>query len=194
MTTSFSVCNLCILLLTSGFTLFAQEKVEVERAVDASEVPSDASAWLGETYPNAVRVQWYFEQTSGETSYEAKLKQAGQWHSVEFSEDGTLQDIEITSRWRALPDSARQAVSTYLDTTYTKYHIRKIQRQLTGPPKALQQAVRNTKVHGITERYEIEFYGNDGQEKLLWEGLFDDAGQLIKKRRIVLRPIDNLIY
>lgn len=195
MIATLEVYILSLLLLATGFfPLLAQEKVEVERAVDVSEVPPTALEWLGETYPGAARVQWYFEQTSGEISYEAKLKQAGQWHSVEFGEDGSLQDVEIISRWRALPEAAQRAISTYLDTTYTRYRVRKIQRQLSGPPNAVQEAVRDENTSGTTERYEVEFYGNDGQEKALWEGLFDDAGQLMKKRRIVLRPTDNLLY
>lgn len=194
MIATLKVYILSLLLLATGFPLLAQEKVEVERAVAASEVPSAAREWFNETYPEPARVQWYFEQTSGEISYEAKLKQAGQWHSVEFGEDGSLQDVEIISRWRTLPEAVQRAISTYLDTTYTRYRVRKIQRQLSGPPNAVQEAVRDEKTNGPIERYEVEFYGNDGQEKALWEGLFDDAGQLMKKRRIVLRPTDNLLY
>ena len=183
-----------LLLLTVGLPALAQDKMEVERAASTSEVPTAAREWFEEAYATPTRVQWYFEQTSGETSYEAKLKHAGQWHSVEFGEDGTLQDIEIIVQDRELPKEVRQPIRTYLDTTYTRHRIKKIQRQLTGSPDALRGAVRDEQVSGVTERYEIEFYGKNDQEKALWEGLFDDTGQLLERRRIVLRPTDNLTY
>ena len=159
-----------------------------------SEVPSAAQEWFAETYSAAKRVQWYFEQTSGEISYEAKLKYERRWHSVEFGEDGVLQDVEIISRWRRLPKVVRREISAYLDTTYTRHRIKKIQRQLTGFPDAVQRAIRDGQAGEVIERYEIEFYGKNDQENALWEGLFDSAGQFVKKREIVLRPTDNLIY
>ena len=191
-TTHFFRC-LTIPLLLPLISL-AQTKVEVERRVDATDVPAAAREWVRATYESPHRLRWLYEESSDGRSYEAKLKHNGRWHSVEFGEDGVLQDIEIIVRSRELPRAVRQPIRAYLDSAYTRHRIKKIQRQLSGPPNVLRQAVHNEKADGVTERYEIEFYGKDEREKILWEGLFDDAGRLLEKRRIVLRPTDNLTY
>lgn len=183
-----------ILFALTGFTLLAQDKTEVERNVSASEVPSVAQEWLHETYASTHRLHWYLEISSGKTSYEAKFRHRGAWHSVEFGEDGALQDIEIIVGLNDLPETARRGMATYFDTTYTKHSIRKIQQQLTGPPEAVRAVIQDEPAGEVTCRYEVEFYGKNHQSKALWEGLFDDQGQLQERRRIVLRPTDNLMY
>ena len=172
----------------------AQTKVEVERRIDAADVPTLARQWVSETYDQARRLRWIYEESGDGLSYEAKLKHRRRWHSVEFGQDGTLQDVEIIVRGRELPEAVRRPVRAYLDSTYTRHRIKKIQRQLTGSPDIVRQAIRDRQASNVTERYEIEFYGKDEREKALWEGLFDDAGRLLRKRKVVLRPTDNLTY
>ena len=174
----------------------AQTKVEVERRVDATEVPAAAREWVSDTYDQPRRLRWIYEESSDGLSYEAKLKHRRRWHSVEFGQDGTLQDVEIIVRDRELPETVRQPIRAYLDSVYTRHRIKKVQRQFTGSSSALRQAVReeSTDKVGVAERYEVEFYGRDKQGKALWEGLFDDTGRLLRKRRVVLRPTDNLTY
>ena len=186
--------SLSMLLVPGSFTLSAQDKTEIERGIHASEVPSVAQDWLSETYVNTPRIHWYLEKSSDGTSYEAKLRQRGAWHSVEFDEDGTLQDVEIVVALNELPEPVRQGMEAYFDTTYAKHRIRKIQQQLTGPPEAVRAAIRDEPAQAVTYRYEVEFYGKNNRSKALWEGLFDDRGRLQRKRKIVLRPTDNLNY
>ncbi|WKN46026.1 hypothetical protein [Tunicatimonas pelagia] len=190
----FAKYSIGVLLLLANVTLFAQDKIEVERTVSSSQVPSAARAWLHETYSQTPRLRWYLEKSSGETSYEAKLRHRGAWHSVEFGEDGVLQDIEIIVRMRDLPKAAHQGIVAYLDTTYIKHRIRKIQQQLTGSPEVVRAVVQGEPAEEVTYRYEIEFYGKNRQSKALWEGLFDGQGQLQERKRIILRPTDNLLY
>ena len=194
MSTIFRVGYFLSFLLLISFFSPAQDKVEVERRVDATEVPTAAQEWVSAAYEQPRRLRWIHEESGDGLSYEAKLKHQGRWHSVEFGEDGQLQDIEIIVRTRELPNAVRQPIRAYLDSTYARHRIKKIQRQLTGPPDVLQQVIRGQETSEITVRYEIEFYGKDDQEKALWEGLFDDTGRPVSKRRIVLRPTDNLTY
>ena len=191
-TIPFFRCLIILLLIPLG--ALAQTKVEVERRVDATDVPAAAREWVSTTYESPHRLRWFYEESSDGRSYEAKLKHRGQWHSVEFGQDGTLQDIEIIIRGRELPETVRQPIRAYFDSTYTQHRIRKIQRQLTGSLSALRQAVQEDRTEPVSERYEIEFYGKNDQEDALWEGLFDHQGQLLKRREIVLRPTDNLTY
>lgn len=183
-----------LLLLVTSFTLSAQDKTEVERGVPATEVPSVARDWLHETYPLTKRLRWYLERSSDGISYEAKFRHRGAWHSVEFDKTGALQDIEIRVNLSSLPEPVREGIFAYFDTTYTKYRIQKIQQQLTGTPEAVRAVIQTLPTNEVTYRYEVEFYGKNDQSKALWEGLFDDQGQLLQRRKIVLRPTDNLNY
>lgn len=183
-----------LLLMVTSFTLSAQDKTEVERGVPAAEVPSVARDWLHGTYSRTGRLRWYLERSSDGISYEAKFKHRGAWHSVEFDESGALQDIEIRVDWINLPELVRQGMVAYFDTTYAKHRIRKIQQQLSGSPEAVRAIIRNEPAQTVTHRYEVEFYGKNNRSKALWEGLFDNQGQLLLRRKIVLRPTDNLNY
>ena len=187
-------CGISLLLLTISLALFAQDKIETERGVPAAEVPSAARNWLRETYASTGRLHWYLEESSDGTSYEAKFRHRGAWHSVEFGEEGILQDIEIRVSLNDLPKTVRRGMTVYFDTTYTKYRIRKIQQQLSGPSDVVRAVIQNEPAEEVTYRYEVEFYGKNDRSKALWEGLFDDQGQLQQRRRIVLRPTDNLMY
>ncbi len=187
-------CGVSLLLATISLALFAQDKIETERGVQASAVPSAARDWLHETYASTGRLHWYLEESSDGTSYEAKFRHRGAWHSVEFNKTGALQDVEIKVNLSSLPEPVRKGMVVYFDTTYTKYRVQKVQQQLTGTPEAVRAVIQNLPTGKVTCRYEVEFYGKNDQSKALWEGLFDDQGQLQQRRKIVLRPTDNLNY
>lgn len=182
---------LVALLLSSA--LQAQTKAEKEERVKASVVPALAREWLEDAYENDPRVKWYREVTSGHKSFEAKFRWKGHRHSVEFDTTGTIEDIEIEVSWKSLPAELRDSLQSYF-STYQKYQIRKIQRQLTGEPEDLEDAIDENEREGITVRYEIEFQGKTEDQNELWEGLFDEKGNLLRRRKIVLRPTDNFNY
>ena len=79
-------------------------------------------------------------------------------------------------------------------SNFLKYRIRKIQQQWTGTPDDLEDATDENEIDNITIRYEIEFYGRNEEERSLWEGLFDNRGNFIEKRKVILRPTDNLNF
>ena len=174
--------------------IFAQEKVEIEDRINAEEVPKEAILWFRDAYEDATRVRWYIEKNQDSKSYEAKLKWKGQKHSVEFSETGTIEDIEVLISWERLSTSTREALQEYFSSHYEKYRIRKIQRQWIGESDDLEDAIEEGEFEEVETRYEIEFYGRTSSQKELWEGLFDIDGHLIQRRIIKLRPTQNLIY
>lgn len=183
-----------IILLFSPILLSAQEKFERERRIAESDVPENAVEWFNETYPEAKRVKWYAEITSGKNSFEAKLKVDGARHSVEFSEQGLIEDVEIEVDAGELPDAVRSTIEEYMGEHYSKYNFRKIQQQWSGPSEALKNDIQTGDSTGVTLRYEVEYYAVDSNQKALWEGLFDTDGRFIRKREIILRPTDNLNY
>ena len=189
----------CILILIliwmfTGYTISAQDKTEVEKRVNDSEVPSPAQQWIKEYYGNKLNISWYEEMTSGKHSYEAKFKWKGKWHSVEFDDNGVLEDIEINIKPQKMPSTVMDQIDAYFQAQYSRYKIMKIQEQWTGRSEELKKAIHRKEAYDITVRYEIEYYGKSDDQEEVWEGLFDAQGEFIQKRRIVLRPTDNLLY
>ena len=174
--------------------LWAQVKREFEQRITVSEVPEKAVNWFQKTYGNPPKVKWYKEITSGKLSYEAKLKRNKKWHSVEFDSLGVVEDVEIKIRKKRVQKEIRDAIWAYFKSTYSKFKVSKIQLQWSGNEDDLSKAIIDRNPDEIIVRYEIEFYGKNKEEDEMWEGLFSDKGELLKRRKIIFRPTDNLTY
>jgi len=185
---------LTLLVLLTGFSILAQEKREVERRIKEAAVPEAAFNWIENAFEKKSGVRWYEEYSSGNLSYEAKFKWKGRRYSVEFDPNGVIEDIEIRRSIKRLPETFRKAFMNYLDENYTRYKVSKIQEQWTGDSETLIKALRQKDLSALNVRYEIEFYGKNELEDELWEGLFEQSGALIQRKKIVLRPIDNMLY
>ncbi|MFW5821240.1 MAG: hypothetical protein ACOCWA_08120, partial [Bacteroidota bacterium] len=107
---------------------------------------------------------------------------------------GIIEDIEKEFGFEELDPEVQQNLTGWFNSKYLNYNIRKIQQQWTGSPDDLEDAVDENELEDITIRYEIEFYGKDEEQKALWEGLFDKQGKFIEKRKVILRPTDNLNF
>jgi len=184
--------NIWVLLI--GFSALAQEKREVERRIKEAGVPESAVNWIGIAFNKKSGIRWYEEISSGKLSYEAKFKWRGRRYSVEFDQFGEIEDIEIRRSIKKLPEKFRKAFLSYLNQNYSNHKVTKIQEQWTGKADDLINALQRQDLTGLTLRYEIEFYGKNDFEDQLWEGLFEQSGALIQRKKIVLRPIDNMLY
>lgn len=186
--------GIVILLLFVAASAGAQEKVEMEKRIRVDEVPLPAVEWLNDAYERARKTRWYFEETSGLQSYEAKLKWKGHLHSVEFDTAGVVQDIEITIEWQELPEKVQKNIISYLDSSFQKHRIQKIQEQWSGAPDDLEDLIDEREREDLTTRYEIYYYGKNASADEIWEGLFDAAGKILQERIVKLRPTDNLNF
>ena len=184
---------LCVLFFIPK-QLSAQEKRETEYKIPDDQAPAPAREWIDKAYNQPTRVSWYREDHSGELSFEAKFRWEKRWHSVKFSPEGNIEDIEIRIKKKEVPAAAREKIWAYFDSTYTKYRVNKIQLQWTGEEKQLLKALQEHNASGVITRYEIEFMGRNAKENDLWEGLFDKTGVLLQRSRIILIPTDNLAY
>lgn len=171
------------------------QKREIEKAVSSADVPENAKKWLDDTYEGNPNVRWFF-QTDGEKEvFEAKLKWKRKWHSVEFLPDGEILNIEILMRHKDLDKEVQQNLSTYLNDTYQRSKIDRIQIQYTGDSGDLEDLIdENEMGPSLTIMYEIEYFGRQNGKNNIWEGHFDKQGNFIKKRAIELRSTDVLNY
>ncbi|WP_296701328.1 hypothetical protein [Algoriphagus sp.] len=192
------VLRLISLLLFFGMinlSAFAQDKIERELRIKETEVPKEAKDWLNDAFETIKKPKWYQELFESGYSYEAKFKLKGKFYSVEFDSLGNIQDVEIEISVEELPNEVQTGLNKLLSADYKNSDIKRIQIQYSGEPDDLEDFFDENSLEGILTRYEIEFIGLDeaGDSKL-WEGLFSDKGELIRKRKIVLTPSENLIF
>jgi hypothetical protein len=183
------------IFLFSSTLIFAQnEKIEAEQRIKSTEVPTKSIEWLRQSFPNTRKVKWYQETTSGVKSFEAKFKLNSNKYSVEFSENGLIEDVEIL---REIDRIEEPYLSNLKDAfgQIEKFKLSKIQEQWTSDfSEKLSLAIRENNSALITIRFEVEFTAIIDESFSLWEGLFDQNGNLLYKRKVKLRATDNLDY
>lgn len=187
--------SLFFILMFVSTVVFAQnDKIETEKRVKTNDVPFQSIQWLQNTFPHVSKVKWYSETTSGQKSFEAKFKDNKKNYSVEFSENGEIEDVEIAAKLESIDDIYRINLQATFDT-FEKFKIKKIQEQWSSDSsEQLTQAILKNHPDLIAIKYEVEFMAIIDQSYGLWEGLFDQTGKLISIREVKLRATDNLDY
>ena len=159
-------------------TIAPPSKQEVEMSIRASEFPASSLALLNPLITRAHDVR-HFRETDGQTrSYEVKFWLDGARWSVEFSEDGTFEDVEIERRLTDLPPTTAAAVRATLEKRFTRHTIRKVQVQYTDWPPDLDAPVA----------YELIVEGTTSKELGVFELTLDTAGTILEERRVIEIP------
>jgi hypothetical protein len=175
----------------------AQDKVEREYKIQRAKVPQKAQDFIYETgilLPKT-GVNWYREVSATGETVEAKFKQNNHRHSIEFSESGDLEDVEIEIPFAEVRRSIQASVEHALDSAFVKWKIKKIQRQWVGDPETMTKAIQTlSRSEGLEENYEIVIKGQSENTKSYFEALFNEEGELVRKSRIIQNSIDILIY
>ncbi|HET8866235.1 MAG TPA: hypothetical protein VFM80_11105 [Gracilimonas sp.] len=185
----------CIILLVSitNPCLFAQEKKqEVETSINKSEIPAEALSILNQFWNDEKKADFYREFDGQSVSYEAKFKLDNYLHSIEFDENGTLLDIELLINFDEISENTGNAIKSYLNDQYTKFRITRVQRQYSSDEDDLTELFLQKEFDDLTIRYELEVEAQNKEELGAFEFLFNKNGQLIRKREIVRRSLDNI--
>lgn len=190
----------CFLLLPFLLlqTLFAGAQIKYEKEYRLKEyaVPEAAKDFVS-ALEFSRKIKWYKEESLNRTSVEAKTKHEGKHYSVEFNNEGDIEDIEIIIKHQEIETEARAAMCEYFNENYQKYKIAKIQLQLSGDPEVLIMAVKKKKYESSEHlKINYEIIAKVKKEKAFEkaEFLFDESGQLLQKSVIVLKNTDNLEY
>lgn len=182
------------LLLLIIQTLLAQEKNEREWRVKTKETPQAALNWFKDAYELPKRVKWYGETNEKGNFFEAKLTWKGHHHSVKFSEQGTVVDIEIEKELGELDASAAQNIGAALDSISSAHRILKLQAQWTGAPNDLEDLIDEKEQEGLVKRYELEVFFRTGDNAGYHELMFSESGELESMRPINMNTADHLQY
>jgi hypothetical protein len=176
---------------------FAQNKYEREFRIRKSQFPVVAHDLIKDKITDAKRLRYYKEIDSAKISFEAKFKKDRLWYSVEFNEDGALEDIEILIKPIDIPSDTYTKIEDYLDREYAKYKIKRLQQQYLATPNeaveiTLKNAFQNLMLPSIN--YELIVSGKKDRSYIQFEFLFDAQGNFLNKRQSLPPNYDHVLY
>ena len=185
--------RLLFILLATLFSLplVAQVKQEKEARIDKSELPSSVMALLPQIEKNAKHLRYYKEIDGDKISYEVKLKKAKDHFSIEFSQRGILEDIEVIIPESELPETVLKS----LKNNFEHVHLKRIQKQFhndNNNEKQLIEAVFETQL--APTAYEILLSGKTNTSYQQFELLIDSNGTILSKRPVIFKDYEHLVY
>ena len=188
---------ICMLLFFAGIPLLAQEKYEREFRIRKAQFPESAYTAVKGYLNNARRIRFYKEIDSSRQSFEIKFKKDRLHYSIEFDESGGLEDVEIRVKAVDLPNESYNAVVSFLEATFEKHRIRKIQQQyprdaFSSDAETLKKAFQNLLLPQL--KYELIILGKKEAGYNEYEVLFDSEGNFIKLRKALPANYDHVLY
>ena len=168
-----------LLFITFFNTIDAQSKIEIEKRISESDVPVKALNYIKTTFPEK-KVEWYLEQNELTKTYEAKFCIEKLKHSVEFSNNGDLEHLEIIISYKSIIQTTKTTINTKLDLDFLKYRILNIQKHY----------IKGLKDEKHTN-YVIVLLGKDKDAKGSYKYRFNYNGELLNKLQI---EDPNFIY
>lgn len=185
-----------LLLILFSFSSIAQsKKKEKEARISRDEMPLKALLLLGKFDDKEFKQKTYFFEIDGNTkSYEAKFIYKKHAYSVEFSEEGKLQDVEKVIEKKEIPTSTRDAIEVYLENNFDAFKLEKIQEQFPNKGKAEETFQESLQQNQNPDNYEIIVQAKKEQRYFVYELLFDAFGKFKKKRKVDKNSYDYLIF
>ncbi|UII74544.1 hypothetical protein LV716_09715 [Flagellimonas sp. HMM57] len=188
--------RLCLGLILLTFTCWGQNKYEKEYRIAQSEFPTNAYELIAEQLASSKRIRFYKETDSLKNSFEAKFKKGKLHYSVEFDEQGILEDIEIIIKEKDIPEESWDNINEYLQNKFSKVRIVKIQQQYpvngTSEKELIHHAFQNLILPYIN--YELVFAAKVEKGFQTYEALFNAKGEFIKLRKSLSSSYDHVLY
>lgn len=175
--------------------MLAQVKYEREFRIKKKEFPTAAHELIKKNITELKKLKFYKEIDSHKISYEAKFKKDKLWYSIEFTEEGVLEDIEITIKPIDLPNDTYEKIETYLGTHFTSCKIKKIQQQYVAEnpvEKTFKNAVQNLILPAVN--YELIIDAKKENEYEQFEILFNSEGEFRSIRKSLPPNYDHVLY
>ena len=192
---SFFLLCTCVLLLTSVSRAQVQDAVKTEREyrIKPELVPQNAIDFIT-TFEINRSVKWLQELGDDGASIEAKFKYKGQRHSVEFTTDGVLEDVEIVIDLGDLPKDTKQEITSYFAQEFDYFKVEKIQAQYNNTVKEIiNRTAKKLVASTLIPHYEVVVKTrNSGKKSNRYEVLFNEKGAFISRSQISIRR-DNIL-
>ncbi len=191
----FSTFILILFAMTTA--THGQVKYEREFRILRDQFPQAALESVKPYLDGVKKLKFYKEIDSNRRSYELKFKKDRLFYSVEFNEQGILEDVEVIIKPVDIPDQTWDAIREHLGRNWPKYKIRKIQQQyprdaFSSDSETFQKAFQNLILPEI--RYEIVVRGKTEKGYRDFELLYDANGELLLMRESLPPNYDHVLY
>ena len=184
---------LCFSCLYFNFA-FTQVKYEKEYRINNNKIPENIKSYLN-TINFKNKIKWYKDEALNKYTYEAKTHHNNLNFSIEFDSLGIIEDVEFEIEWKNIPKLAKKNIEIYLDCTYQKKRIIKVQIHYTGKTENLINVIKDIKFKNrLTRKYEIVLKGKENKKFQMMEYLFSNEGKFEDKAIIIMKNTDNLEY
>ncbi len=174
----------------------AQIKYEKEEKTDVEQVPAAAVDFI-HAVDSLLVGRWYREISNQGTSYEWKGKINDQCTSIEFDQDGSLQDVEILRKFAKLPLDLMEILQKSLSTRYQRYSVRRCQEQWAGTSVAIKNAlIRSSPTDDLSVKYELVVRARHGHkdDTERYELLLKLDGSIVREAMLVRSLSDHMDY
>lgn len=174
-------------------TAQSTQKIEREEKIAIELFPKTALEFVNTISNSRKKVKFYKETDGDKISYEAKLKYQNRKYSIEFDEQGKIEDVEIQLSKRSIKKKAFLKIENYLDTVARKYRIEKVQEQYVGENKTAIQ-IKEQIAQKLVDNYELIVAFKNNRKIYRREYLFDNKGNFLSKRDIKRLEYDFLLF
>ena len=176
---------------------YGQYKSEREHRIKKNQFPAVAHAVIEQQRADARRIRYYRETDSTKIRYEAKFKVDRLHYSVEFDQEGNLDNIEILIKEVDIPNESFANMKAFLGENFNKYRIRRIQQQypvsaFESVEETIKNAFQNLLLSSI--KYELVVEGRKDKGFEDFEILFDADGQFLSMRKSLPVNYDHVLY
>lgn len=203
MRAKFSFILLAIMKLSVAGLMAQAEKYEIEQSIAREEMPEKAIETLDKFWPDLDDIRYYFQTDVDTESYEAKLEWKEKKYSIEFSESGRVINVEQIVAREEISTEAKDGVDQYVRQEFRKARITRLQRQFIANDDDNEdddewddEDFIDDVLEGDDDdyeiRYELEVEGRSEGQIGAFELLFDRTGDLIQRRKIIRRSVDNI--
>ena len=186
--------TLIICLIFISVAGYSQIKFEKEERIKPDDAPVNAVRFV-DAMQLSGKIKWFKEIGFNKISYEAKTKHKGKRFSIEFSKEGTFEDVEVEIKTAAIEEATFKAISDYLVGAHAKFKINKVQRQYSGDTNyIMNNFLREADSKVLIINYEIVITTKTDGAFAKYEYLFDKNGVFIQKSRVTSHMTDNLEF
>ncbi|MGB1209944.1 MAG: hypothetical protein ACPG41_00885 [Lacinutrix venerupis] len=183
--------NIFVLLLLLSSFCFSQTKNEKEERILQKNFPEKTSLSVSLIKLKSKRILFYKETNNTKISFETKFKFNKHRYSIEFSENGTLEDVEKTLK------NDLNEIETFFNKNYDKWSLKKVQKQYIFNAKTKQHIFINNILKNEEDsafNFEIIAEVKEKKSYSLKEFLFDSKGNHLSTKNIATSSYGHVLY
>ncbi len=186
-----------VFLFVFSISCFSQTKNEKESRIRLDAFPEASKLVITPILSKVKRIRYYRETDGNRSSFESKFKYHKYWYSIEFDNNGILEDIEVTVKEKQLDTSIRLKLNAYLKRRFKTYNYLKIQEQYVSP-KTFDDINYLTHIlehrNTIPSNYEIVVAVETHDNWEIREMTFNYLGKFLNERTIKQDSYEYIMY